>query len=248
MASQHFEEYTYPPESNEYPPHGYDPPYVDGPIEYEMDPPSRTKSKGKGEKRTAARMVSDGADEFNIPPPPSKHATKKRKLDGGVLDIIDDGGHPMENVLQPIPPSVKIVKGKVVPYQQREGSYDTISTPAKPSRKRPGPKKKAPELMQGIQGVSSVPPSVAGDVTPSISRAGSPGPVNTGVIFELDEVIPPLKRAKKMDDPTMLKRVKALEDAQRKVWTNIARRDVVKVGSDFVHSSSNPLTRFHLGV
>ncbi|EEB92285.1 hypothetical protein MPER_09231, partial [Moniliophthora perniciosa FA553] len=32
-----------------------------------------------------------------------------------------------------------------------------------------------------------------------------------------------------MDDATMLKRVKALEEAQRKVWTNIARRDVAKV-------------------
>ena len=38
-----------------------------------------------------------------------------------------------------------------------------------------------------------------------------------------------LKKAKRIDDAGMWKRVKTLEEAQRKVWTNIARRDIVKV-------------------
>jgi DNA helicase INO80 len=53
--------------------------------------------------------------------------------------------------------------------------------------------------------------------------------VTSNIVYELDEAVPPLRRAKKVDDVAMLKRVKALEEAQRKVWTNIARRDVAKV-------------------
>lgn len=71
----------------------------------------------------------------------------------------------------------------------------------------------------------SHPPSTA-DITPSISRPTSP---LSSVIFELDENVPPLKKAKKMDNGAIQKRVRALEDAQKKVWTNIARRDVAKV-------------------
>eukprot|EP00914_Ancora_sagittata_P026329 GHVO01051838.1.p1 GENE.GHVO01051838.1~~GHVO01051838.1.p1 ORF type:complete len:391 (-),score=51.81 GHVO01051838.1:1044-2216(-) len=172
-------------------------------------------------------MVGDGMNEYTIPS--SKHANKKRKLESGAADA-DDGGTIVDsNMLEPIPPSTQIGRGKVpFMFSPPDGGLETV---IKPVRKKPGPKKKvpvplAPDLAQEIP---SVPPSMAGDITPSISRASSPAPVNTGVIFELDEVIPPLKKAKKMDDATMLKRVKALEDAQRKVWTNIARRDVVKV-------------------
>ena len=50
-------------------------------------------------------------------------------------------------------------------------------------------------------------------------------------MFEIDEVAPPLKKAKKVDDATMLKRLKVLEESQTKVWKNIARREAGKVRS-----------------
>jgi DNA helicase INO80 len=45
-------------------------------------------------------------------------------------------------------------------------------------------------------------------------------------VYELDEIVPPLKRAKKIDENAMAKRLKNLEEPQKKVWTNIARRDI----------------------
>ncbi|KAF5390211.1 hypothetical protein D9757_002808 [Collybiopsis confluens] len=223
MPPPHFDEYSYASEPHEYPSQGYDASYDDD--EYDADGPSFSRQGRAGEKRPAAHMVGDGMSEYV--PPSSKHANKKRKLESGAADV-DDGLGPTS--LGPIPPSAKIVRGKMVPFipSPHDGGLETI---IKPSRKKSGLKKKnpvplAPDLAQEIP---SVPASLAGDMTPSISRASSPAPVNTGVIFEIDEIIPPLKKAKKMDDATMLKRVKALEDAQRKVWTNIARRDVVKV-------------------
>jgi len=44
----------------------------------------------------------------------------------------------------------------------------------------------------------------------------------------MDMVIPPLKKAKKVVGATMLKRIKALEESQRKVWKNIARKEIPK--------------------
>lgn len=75
----------------------------------------------------------------------------------------------------------------------------------------------------------SHPPS--GDITPSISRPSSPTLNVATVIYGLDEIVPPLRKAKKMDNGAAQKRVRALEEAQKKVWTNIARRDVAKVVS-----------------
>ncbi|KAK7058854.1 putative DNA helicase ino80 [Paramarasmius palmivorus] len=161
---------------------------------------------GKGKDK---RVVSE--DEFEA----AASVTKKRKLDPSAEFYGDEDGD--------IDGSRSIsTKGK-----GKAAQLVDLSTP-KASRKRPGPKKKGlpAELEHEI---ASGPPSVAGDITPSASRPSSPAPINNSVIHELDEPIAPLRKAKKMDDATMLKRVKALEEAQRKVWTNIARRDVAKV-------------------
>ncbi|KAG2753873.1 hypothetical protein P692DRAFT_201890414 [Suillus brevipes Sb2] len=64
------------------------------------------------------------------------------------------------------------------------------------------------------------------DITPSASRPVSPALTATSVVYELDEIVPPLKRAKKIDENAMAKRLKNLEEPQKKVWTNIARRDI----------------------
>lgn len=236
------DEYSYPAHPRDYSPHGYDAPYIDEPYqEHEADDPpptsppqlqARAKPKGKiGEKRPAAQMIADGMDEIGALSSTTKHAIKKRKLESGTIDLVADEEQLLDSEvpkLQPIPPSVKLVRGKLVPFTPRDTSLDIVP-PGKYSRKKPGPKKKVPIAPELAQEMPSVPPSVAGDITPNASRAATPAPAHSGVIFEMDEVIPSLKKAKKMDDSAVQKRVKALEDAQRKVWTTIARRDVVKV-------------------
>jgi DNA helicase INO80 len=96
------------------------------------------------------------------------------------------------------------------------------------SRKKPGPKRKAELQLPGLQEIG-IAHSLSGEETPVASRPASPVPTVMSTIYELDEVIPPLKKARKVDDATMVKRVRNLEEAQRKVWTNIARSHVVKV-------------------
>lgn len=115
----------------------------------------------------------------------------------------------------------------------REGSTDSVSG-AKPTKRRGGKKKLEagglnPDLLSAAPSLSA-----GGDLTPATSRPSSPAmtPMSdklNATVFELDEPVPQLKKAKKVDDATMLKRVRALEETQKKVWTTIARRDIPKV-------------------
>ena len=118
--------------------------------------------------------------------------------------------------------------------KQREQSADSASATPK-GRKKAGPRKKMDSLAPQTQdalGIGSAAPSVSGDVTPAGSRPPSPSLTSiSATVYELDEAIPPLKKARKVDDAAMIKRVKNLEEAQRKVWQNIARRDIPKVCS-----------------
>lgn len=192
---------------------------------------------GKGKeraKRHASGAVSDESSELYAPTSRERgHANKKRKLEASAVDILADASLTGE-LISPAIVSKTSTKGKGKAKQQAPPTQieisESASANAKLPRKRPGPRKK-PLVADSEMELASHPPSIAGDATPSVSysRPSSPAPTNSTVIFELDEEIPPLKRARKLDDGAMVKRVKALEDAQRKVWTNIARRDVAKV-------------------
>jgi DNA helicase INO80 len=200
-------------------------------------PHSYDKGKGKQPvKRQWGPAESDSGSDLDVPVPFSKnqlgHLAKKRKLDGDAADTADE----LEQLIireHHHPSPEKIVQSSTSKARQislRDGTPDSISMTSKPPRKKPGPKKHFPFETLELLGLGSGPPSVSGDVTPGISRPASPAlTVTSNVVYELDEVVAPLKRAKKVDDAAMLKRVKALEEAQRKVWTNIARRDVAKV-------------------
>lgn len=166
------------------------------------------------------RLPSDSGSDMEV----ARHhkdmgpAHKRRKLDSGENDLGSLSASLVTNSFKG--------KGK---GRQREGSLDSISVNLKPS-KRKGSRKKhglGPELELEL---ASHPFSVSGDATPtiSISRPSSPVHGMASIIYEIDEHIPPLKKAKKVDEPTMIKRIKTLEEAQRKVWTNIARRDMAK--------------------
>ncbi|KAF9044838.1 hypothetical protein BDZ89DRAFT_1058935 [Hymenopellis radicata] len=177
-------------------------------------PPTITATKPKRsskKKRSASEVNSDissGLDE-PLPREPKKKgpAAKKRKLDTKA----GDAGDALDNSLALDLP-LRGGKAKAVL------DPDTPQDAAKPTRKKPGPRKKAPIAslsaplpMEGLMEPPSQAASVAGDITPSISLCC------------------PLKRAKRLDDAGMMKRVKTLEEQQRKVWSTIARRDVAKV-------------------
>jgi DNA helicase INO80 len=196
---------------------------------------SRSKNKRKDPlKRPANDAVSDASSDLEIPIPAArkdKPANKKRKVDKDASAIADEFERAVnESSASPVKPSKAKGKGKVP--QLREPSVESTATlPLTPKgRKKAAAKKKFDGLHPDATGLGSATGSVAGDATPSASRPASPALTTTStVVYELDEVVPPLKRAKKVDDSAKAKRLKALEEAQRKVWTNIARRDVAKV-------------------
>ena len=110
-----------------------------------------------------------------------------------------------------------------------DSGAEALSATSK-GRKKPGPKRKLDALPPHTQEQLGVGLStLSRDQTPTGSRPASPAPGIISAVYELDEDIPPLKKARKVDDATMMKRVRNLEETQRKVWTNIARRDVGKV-------------------
>ncbi|TFK41034.1 SNF2 family DNA-dependent ATPase [Crucibulum laeve] len=198
----------------------------------------KSKAKGKGKesnKRRAPSVVSGGSSDLEVPQKDAIEvpAHKKRKLEKDAASVADDiersvVDEPITDPKSTLSTSKLKGKGKQL---QREPSHDSVSLTPKPPRKKPGPKKKLglPVEVENEVAAASHPPSVTGDATPSASRPTSPAPTNSSVVYELDEIVPPLKRAKKVDDNAMIKRIKTLEESQRKVWTNIARRDVAKV-------------------
>ncbi|KAG6820380.1 hypothetical protein H0H93_001351 [Arthromyces matolae] len=170
----------------------------------------------KLEKRERGGLVPSDSGDMEIGPQ-GRPAQKKRKLDNGAAAV-------------PVPNDGKQVKGKGKSKAlERDATPDSISVTPKPTKKKTATKKQVGLTDSDLKLGSN--PSVSGDVTPSvsISRPPSPASAPSGVIFEMDEDIPPLKKAKKVDDLAMVKRLKALEESQRKVWTNIARRDIAKV-------------------
>lgn len=209
------------------------PEFEDAPL---ASPQARVSAprRGKGEgssKRPAADAVSDGNSDADIPLRKGKAPAKRRRVDTGIEDIsmsVDPSGLGPPGISDALlaqeSVSARPNKGKGKQVQQTDDT--SIS---KASRRKPGPKKKPVIPVEMDPMIVSLPPSIAGDMTPSVSRPTSPVPTITSVVFELDEEVAPLKKAKRMDDAAMLKRVKTLEEAQRKVWTNIARRDVAKV-------------------
>lgn len=177
-------------------------------------------------KRTAEHVLSDASSELETISTKAKQpATKKRKTgETGAVDIVTS--------LRASAAGKK--KGK---QATREGSLDSTSG-VKPQKRRSRKKVEAGALQN--PDLLSVAPSISagGDLTPATSRPSSPAltPMpdkSNATVFELDEQVPQLKKAKKVDEATMLKRVRGLEDTQKKVWTTIARREIPKVS--FLH-------------
>ena len=179
--------------------------------------------RAEAKKRSADQVLSDASSELDaISTKTKKPPTKKRKTgETGAVDVVAS--------LRASAAGKK--KGK---QGTREGSTDSAAG-AKPPRRRGGKKKAEAGALQNSD-LLSVAPSISagGDLTPGTSRPSSPALTAmsdklNATVFELGEQVPQLKKAKKVDDATMLKRVRALEETQKKVWTTIARRDIPKV-------------------
>lgn len=189
------------------------------------------KKPSESKKRPVPNMDSDEGEPDKAKPTTdnSGPSTKRRKIENDTPSAVTSNGAdlatPQESVSLKLSISKLKGKGKQV---QREPSHDSVSVTPK-GRKKPGPKKKVGLALELENEQVSRPSSIVGDVTPAVSRPNSPVPSNTTMVYELDEPVPPMKKAKKVDDNAMMKRIKSLEEAQRKVWTNIARRDVAKV-------------------
>jgi len=196
----------------------------DAALEFEREMLQDSPPKNKKRPHVSASDMVGDVDQAEAKEDVAGPSVKRRKLENGTASTangVDQGsGEPSI--------SLKLkLKGKA--KQHREPSQDSASATGTPRlRKRPGPKKRTGLALE-VETELSRPASLLGDVTPSASRPSSPVPINTTMVYELDEQMPPLKKAKKVDDAIILKRIKTLEEAQKKVWTNLARRDVVKV-------------------
>jgi chromatin-remodeling ATPase INO80 len=210
-----------------------------------LGPSTPSKGKRKTVESKKQSFASDASSsDLDVPTTRDQGRANKRRKLGKDSDITadlersiaeDQRSVASAQDAQKSTPSTKAKskgKGKL---GIREQSVDNVSATSKTSRKRPSARRKldaiAPQTLETL-GLGSAPPSVAGDLTPGGSRPPSPTLTATSAtVFEMDMVIPPLKKAKKVDDATMLKRIKALEETQRKVWKNIARREVPKANS-----------------
>ncbi|CAA7266562.1 unnamed protein product [Cyclocybe aegerita] len=184
------------------------------------------KHVSEAKKRTIHGHIdlASEVDPIDVREESSGPAAKRRRLDIPITSNGIDGRNPESLSLKL---STSKGKGKVKQVQ-REPSHDSVSVTPK-VRKKPGPKKKVGHALEVDHEQVSRPSPLPGDITPAASRPSSPVPTNSTMVYEIGEQPPPIKRAKKVDDNAMAKRIKSLEEAQRKVWTNIARRDVAKV-------------------
>ncbi|KAF8622243.1 hypothetical protein AX15_007182 [Amanita polypyramis BW_CC] len=187
------------------------------------------KDKDVGKRRQGSGAASDASSDFEVPFRGDREGQgyKRRKIDRSAACIADDFERSLGNESVSLSAvlklsAVKRAKGKMI---HREDSQDSVSLTPKSARKKPVPIKRKPDLVSDDVELASI----EGDMTPAMSRHASPSPTVSSIIYNFDEVIPPLRKAKKLDDTAMLKRIKTLEENQRKVWTNMAKRDVSKV-------------------
>src|ERR1700761_307063 len=109
------------------------------------------------------------------------------------------------------------------------------------SQKKKGKRKKPTEEQAAIDvlGPSAANPlRVAGGSESGTPLHSAPNSPMLKAVYELNEPIPPLRRpTRKTEGAQAIRRIKAVEDAQQKVWIAIARKEIPKVCS--AQTSSN---------
>ncbi|KAI5124611.1 hypothetical protein M0805_004221 [Coniferiporia weirii] len=206
-----------------------------------LGPGPSTSRRGHfdGRKRGAAAALSDDSSDLDVPNAGWRErenvSTKKRKMDAFESNITDD---LERSIAIDEPQSISIANARKS-YGSKSGKGKGRATPvpsvagsdagAHKVRKRAPRKRGDPFALRTQEvGTPSAAASVAGDITPTPSGPPSPA-LSATMIYEIGDIAPSMKRAKRVDEQTMYKRILGLEEAQRKVWLNIARRDVAKV-------------------
>lgn len=176
-----------------------------------------TKSKNINKRRN--HPGSPDESDFDVPIR-TKHASKKRKLED-MEDITDDLERSVvdEASRAPTPSGFKrSAKGR-----SRKGLADVEGG----KRKGTGKKRKGEELGPDANGGLPLDPRHALQGADDISSsAPSPTPM---VIYDLDEAIPPMQKPKKLQGNAASKRIATVQEAQRKVWSVIATKEIPRV-------------------
>jgi chromatin-remodeling ATPase INO80 len=174
-----------------------------------------------GEHNSKRRHASHSDDsEFDIPIRP--HSIKRRKHDE-IDDITDELERSVADDNSRAPtPSVRMTS------KRGKGKLDDLLKDAARRGKR---KRNLNDPSNEIYTPSKhLAPSEDGTPLPS-----APNSPQMKIVYELSEPIPSLRRpAKKLEGAHAIRRIKAVEDAQLKVWTTIARKDIPKVRSSIL--------------
>ncbi|KAJ3558033.1 hypothetical protein NM688_g1148 [Phlebia brevispora] len=153
-----------------------------------------------GKKRAAAGDASDSGSEVDVPLRTKKRKLAKSHMQDITADLEASVAGEISSMTGTIPLPIKPLPSGAK-GRAKANSVKTSQIAQPPLR----------DTQEALGLLASA--SLSADASPLGSH----------------EEIPALKKAKRIDDMGMWKRVKTLEEAQRKVWTNIARRDVVKV-------------------
>lgn len=169
--------------------------------------------RGKGDSTKRRHVSNSDESDFDIPIRP--HFVKRRKN-----DEIDDITDELERSVADDNSRAATPAGK-----WKKGKSKAIDDMLKEAQKR-GKRKRNINDPTPESGKYLAPSE---DGTPLPSAPNSP---TLKIVYELSESIPPLRRpTKKLEGAHAIRRIKAVEDAQLKVWTTIARKDVQKVSS-----------------
>lgn len=190
----------------------------------------------KGKQRT-----ENDVDSVMVKTEADGPSSRKRKLDE-IEEIHSDAPSSVA-----VPAKKKVGRQKKVPTgdegpkaPRKRGPRKTKTTPVTGS-KLPSEEPQHPQHPQPHSYQNRLSPSIAGsvgfsvDVTPIPSTPSSPTlTVISNMVYgpgfwPLDEPVPSLKKSKKLEPSQAARRVVALEESQRRVWLNIARKDVVRV-------------------
>jgi DNA helicase INO80 len=167
-------------------------------------------------KDSSKRRHPSQSDESDFDIPIRHHPLKRRKN-----DEIDDITDELERSVADDNSRAATPAGK----WSKKGKSKLVDDMMKDGHRKGKRKRNVNDPPESFTPSKYLAPSEDG--TPLPSAPNSPTLKN---VYELSEPIPALRKpAKKLEGAQAARRVKAVEDAQLKVWTTIARKDVQKV-------------------
>lgn len=190
---------------------------IDSDVESLLPPDADSiQTSSRKRKRADAGQLSDSAS--NVPPVKKKTGRRKPQTN-------DDPLKPAKAKRGPRKAKGTATPGTAskLPSEEPQAAFQP---PSQLHSSRLSPSVPANALPFDITPMPSAPPSPT--IVCSSLQGIAPG------FWPLNEPIPPMNRPKKLDQSQAVKRVLAIEEAQRRVWINIARRDIARVSSNIL--------------